>query len=175
MGLAWNDFKKRQELDQRYRSIDDSESEDDPGVAGEGSDFGLITMAEVVKRRSFAEHPEVTADFHIIGEDLGPRVGALMWEMHEARPVDGYPPIAWHNVFWNVVSKYEALDLELETRDPLCDADQKLADHIVVTYMDVQKASRLNIQRRRTRLWDACDNMVLGRLQEWGGMNKSAP
>jgi hypothetical protein len=60
----------------------------------------------------------------------------------------------------------------VETRDPLCDADQKLADHIAQNYTDVIKPNRLNIFRRRDALYKACKKIVLDSLQAW--MNKTA-
>ncbi len=172
MGLAWNDFKKQQELDYHYSCIDDSDSDEDPGVAAEGIDYGLVTMADILLREGKKPDNETQLDFFRIGQELSPALTGLMEEMHTAKPTDGYRPIAWHNVFWNIPSEYEALPIRVETRDPLCDSDQKLADHIAHNYLDVVKPNRLNIFRRRDALYKACKKKVLDRLQAW--MNKTA-
>ena len=129
-------------------------------------------MAEVVLGAGRLPDPETLFDLHRIGEDLGPELTSLMEQMHAVKPTDGYKPIAWHNVFWNIPSEYEALPITLETHDPLCDADQKLADHIAENYRDVAKPNRLNVFRRRDALYKACKKKVLERLRAW--VNKTA-
>ena len=172
MRLAWNDFKEAQEIDYHYRCIEESDPDEEPGVATETVDYGLITMAEVVLGAGRLPDPETLFDLHRIGEDLGPELTSLMEQMHTVKPADGYKPIAWHNVFWNIPSEYEALPITLETRDPLCDADQKLADHIAENYRDIAKPNRLNVFRRRDALYKACKKKVLERLRAW--VNKTA-
>jgi hypothetical protein len=174
LNLSWNDFKEDHELDYHYKCIDDSDNDEEPGVSAEGTDFGMVTMAEIVLRDGTRPDKETLFDLYRIGKELNPEITQLMEEMHKAKPSDGYRPIAWHNVFWNISSEYEGLSINLESRDPVCDADRSLADHISQNYPDVAKPNRLNIFRRRDSLYRACKSKILGRLEAWLGLNKRA-
>ena len=79
-----------------------------------------------------------------------------MEELHRHKPSDGYRPVAWHNVFWNLVSEYERLRLALETHAPFHDTDQALAAHIAMHYPEVTSTSRPVVVRRRQRLYAEC-------------------
>lgn len=172
MALAWKDFKEQQELDSSYLCIDDSDTNEDPATDAETVDFGMVTMADIVIGSGTMPDRETLFDLRRRGKELGPEITNLMEQMHESRPRDGYRPIAWHNVFWNIPSEYEALRIALETRDPLCDTDQSLADHIAGNYSDVTKPNRLNVFRRRDALYKACKSMIIDRLRKWREMNK---
>jgi hypothetical protein len=170
--LSWNDFKEEQELDYHYKCIDESDNDEEPGVASESTDYGVVTMADIVLREGTKPDKETLFDLYRMGRELAPELTQLMEEMHTVKPADGYRPIAWHNVFWNIPSEYEGLSITLETRDPLCDADRSLADHISQNYPDVVKPSRLNIFRRRDALYKACKGRILDRLEAWLRLNK---
>jgi hypothetical protein len=163
---SWQDFKSQQELDGAYVSMD-SDVEEGPGVAEEVVDYGGITTARVVLSLSAAAMSELTVDLNRIGGQLTSDLLALLETFHEEKPSDGYLPIAWHNVWWNLVSKYEALPLQLSERDPFCDVDRTLAEYIGNAYPTVLKPNRLNIQRRRTRLQDKCVERAQAALIAW--------
>jgi hypothetical protein len=167
---AWNDFKEQMELDYHYTCITESDNPVNPGPDGEAMDYGLISMSEVVLGGPEPPDPATIVDLHHIGEMLGPELTTLMEEQHNRRPADGYRPIAWHNVFWEIPSKFEAIPIQLDTREPLCDTDQVLADHLAAKYQDVRKPNRLKVQRRRKSLYDACEHKVINSVRAW--MNK---
>jgi hypothetical protein len=164
LSLSWIDFKEQQQIDARFVCVKDSE--DEHSTAGEGFDYGSVPMARVAALATTPTDLETVADLHIVGASLGPQISDIMESMHTAQPRDGYRPIAWHNVFWEVVSEYEALLLVLEQRIPFCDTDQELADHVAVNYLDVVGTSRPSINRRRTRLYNACEELIHTRIRE---------
>ena len=108
-----------------------------------------------------------------MGASLSDDLRDMLEHLHSEKPTDGYHPIAWHNVWWNIISKYEGLPLILEMREPLCDVDHVLATHIAENYTDVVKPNRLNIQRRRTRLNDSCAEVIELVLINWSSGGKA--
>lgn len=160
--LSWGDFKHDQEIDDRFVCITDSE--EDTGVGAESVDYGSLPIARIVVQTDFQGDFETLADLHSIGGSLSPEIATKMESMHAAQPRHGYHPIAWHNVFWEVVSEYEILVLSLEQRSPFCETDQVLADYIVVNHLDVIATSRPSITRRRIKLYDACNELVQTRI-----------
>jgi hypothetical protein len=168
---TWRDFKRRNELDRDYSCVDDSESDNDPEAGAEGFDYGVITSAQVILRSGRRSDPDASTDFLILGQKLSPDLTALIERRHASKPGDGYRPIAWHNVFWDTISEFEALALELETRDPLCDTDRELAAHICEHYPEAGKPSRVTVSRRRKSLSDECRAHVINALLTHGGLN----
>ena len=169
--LSWKDFKSQQEIDGSYLCITDPDAEEDAGVGDEAFDYGAITVAQVVLNLEAPTGGELTVDLNKMGQELTGRLRELLEQLHLAKPADGYNPIAWHNIWWNVVSRYEALPLQLELREPLCDVDRELAAHIAKTYKDVSRPSRLNIFRRRTKLHDQCIERAQALLTKWSLSN----
>jgi hypothetical protein len=164
LSLSWTDFKEEQEIDARFVCVQDSE--DDSSSAAEGFDYGSVPMARVVARTTAQSDLEMMADLHVVGTSLGPQITAIMESMHTAQPRDGYRPIAWHNVFWEVTSDYDRLRLVLEQRTPFCETDTDLCDHIALNYLDVLARSRPSINRRRTRLYSSCEELIHTRIRE---------
>jgi hypothetical protein len=164
LARSWQDFKRQHEIDSRFLSVVDSEAEANPD--SEGFDYGSITVARLILNSGTALDDETILDFRLLGEDLSPELTEIMEQMHEAKPKDGYRPVAWHSVFWSISSDYEALHLDLRLRDPFCETDQELADHISDNYRDVVSISRPVILRRRKRLYESCDERVRCRLRE---------
>jgi hypothetical protein len=162
--LSWKDFKHEQSLDAQFYSIVDSD--DEASVANEGMEYGSITIGQLTLKSLARDEFESLLDLRILGQELSPELTELMERMHRNRPSDGYRPIAWHNVFWNLVSDYETLWLELETREPLCETDQEIVDQIAVKYGDVLSRSRPVIYRRRTGLQTACVDVIHVRVKE---------
>jgi hypothetical protein len=160
--LSWGDFKKSQQIGDQFLCINDSE--DETGVAAEGIDYGSVPMARLVAQISPPTDIEIAADLSDMGSSLSTEITAKMEAMHTTKPSGGYHPIAWHNVFWEVVSEYEVLVLSLEQHVPFCETDQVLADYIVVNYTEVVAASRPSITRRRIKLYGACKDLILARV-----------
>lgn len=156
--LGWKDFKQQQGLWAHVLTISDDEA--GAGVAGEGIDYGVIPMAEVALNEVTTQEVELEIDLQLIGQRLSDGLTELLEEMHTAKPSDGYQPVAWHNVFWNLISEYVRLRLSLETRDLLLDTDGELADHIKTHYPDVKSVSRPVVLRRRQNLSAACVNLI---------------
>ena len=119
---SWSDFKKQQGYGQELLCI--PEADDEGGISAEGVDYGAMTVAAVVLQQIPAQDRELEVDLHILGTTLSQELTALMEELHRCKPSDGYRPVAWHHVFWNLVSEYERLRLAIETREPFHDTDQ---------------------------------------------------
>ena len=72
--------------------------------------------------------------------------------------------MAWHNVFWNLVSEYERLRLAIETREPFRATDQELAVHIAMRYRQklyaecVQKIQTRFLERLADRTHESSDH-----------------
>ena len=156
--LSWQDFKRDQQLDDRFVCV--LASEEDSSTAAESFDYGSITMARVVLGASTTADLELRTDLRLLGSTLGPEISAISELMHSAKPSDGYRPIGWHNVFWVICSDYEALQLALKMLDPFCSTDQKLADWVADNYREVVGTSRPVILRRRKALHDACTRLI---------------
>ncbi|HEV7858771.1 MAG TPA: hypothetical protein VGO91_09105 [Pyrinomonadaceae bacterium] len=166
VSLSWKDFKEQHELDSSYLYLTDPDSEEE-SAANEGFDYGSITVARVVLNLEGPPAGETLLDLNRMGASLSVDLREMLEQLHAEKPTDGYHPIAWHNVWWNIISKYEGLSFMLETRAPLCDVDHVLATHIAENYTDVLKPNRLNIQRRRTRLNDSCVEIIDLVLLNW--------
>lgn len=166
--LSWKDFKSQEELDRSYLCIADSDSEEDGGVADETFDYGALTAAQVVLNLSVPATGELEVDLNKIGKDLTLELLELLESFNAQKPSEGYCPIAWHNVWWNIVSRYAGVPFNLAERDPFCSVDRELADHIAGNYPEVMKPNRLNILRRRTRLQEKCFDHAQSVLLAWG-------
>jgi len=161
---SWKDFKAKQKYGRGFLSI--GEDEVGAGIAGEGFDYGLITMAEVALHAAHAKDLEMEIDLQLLGQGLSEDLTGALDEIHLANPSGGYRPVAWHNVFWDLISEYVRMRLSLETRDPYSETDQELADHIKNHYPDVKSASRPAILRRRKKLSNLCANLIEQRFWE---------
>ncbi|MCW5968647.1 MAG: hypothetical protein KIT57_09045 [Blastocatellales bacterium] len=161
---SWIDFKKNQDYARRFLSI--SEETNAAGTAEEGVDYGIITMAEVARQTYFDDDRELKVDLQLLGKKLSTELGALLDRFHAEKPRDGYPPIAWHHVFWNLISEYMRLRLDLAVRDPFHEKDQELADYIKEHYGEVRSISRPVILRRRNTLTKACEDLIKTRFLE---------
>jgi hypothetical protein len=161
---SWKDFKEEMDWTEEFVSI--IPGEDETSSSAEFIDYGSISLARLRDKLTPSVEAETGLDLLVMGGELGAELNGLMEEMHAANMVDGYRPIAWHNVFWNVSSEYDYLPLELEQRDPLRDTDQELAAHLAAHYPEVKSTSRPVVSRRRKRLEDACNERVIRCLRE---------
>lgn len=161
---SWADFKRQQDLDGYYFAIDEADSQS--GVDAEAVDYGTISMAKVVLGAEPGLAPEVVLNLHLLGKDLGVELTRLMEEMHADKPKDGFRPLAWHNVFWCMLSDYEGLHMTLEVLDPYCERDHELAEYLSDNYRDISTTSRPVIYRRRRSLHEACTDRVILRVRE---------
>ncbi len=155
---SWKDFKKKQDLDHRFMCVVESETSED--VAAEGFDYGAVAVANMLLQSFSTEDLETEIDLHLLGGRLSHELTALTESMHFNKPRDGYRPIAWHRVFWDVTSDYVRLQLTLEVHDPFLEKDQDLADYIKSNYTEVKGASRPVILRRRQNLSNACQAKI---------------
>jgi hypothetical protein len=161
---SWSDFKKQQGYGREFLCI--REARDETGIAAEGVDYGSITTAAVVLQQVTAQDRELDIDLHMLGITLSQELTVLLEELHRCKPGDGYRPVAWHNVFWNLTSEYERLRLAVEMREPFHDTDQTLAAHIAAHYSEVTSTSRPVIVRRRQKLYSACAQKIQTRFLE---------
>lgn len=156
--LSWNDFKRHQGVWSQVLTITDDEN--NRSVASEGIDYGIVSMAEVILNEVTPQDLELEIDLQLLGQRLSDALTAKLEEMNVARPGDGYCPIAWHNVFWELISEYVRLRLSLEVRDPSLETDRELADHIKANYPGVKSFSRLAVLRRRQNLSTVCRKLI---------------
>lgn len=161
---SWSDFKKQQGYGQEFLCI--AEAEDEAGIWADGVDYGAISVATVVLQQTPAQGRELEIDLHRLGNTLSQELTALMEELHRYKPSDGYRPVAWHYVFWNLVSEYERLRLTIETHEPFRATDQELADYIAMHYPEVTSTSRPVIVRRRQKLYAECVQKIQSRFLE---------
>src|SRR5262245_54060397 len=155
---SWKDFKEKQEYGFEFLGIGEDEAGD--GVAGESADYGVISMTELAMRAWRAKDLEMELDLQLLGRSLSDDLTGIMEEIHAENPSDGYRPVAWHNIFWELITEYERMRLSLETRDPYSETDQKLADHIKNHYPEVKSVSRPMILRRRKKLSGLCVRLI---------------
>jgi len=155
---SWNDFKRRQGYDAQLSTIADEG--DSAGIVDEGVDYGLVPMAEVVLGEITTQDVELEIDLQLLGQRISDDLAELLERMHVAKPSDGYRPVAWHNVFWNLISEYVRLRLSLTTHDPLLETDQELSEHIKIHYPEVKSVSRPAILRRRQSLSAECARLI---------------
>lgn len=161
---SWRDFKEQMEWSEEFVGI--TLGEDATSSAAESVDYGSISSARLVSGLTPSVDAEMGLELLLLGRELSPELDRLMEELHSENTVDGYRPIAWHNVFWNVSSEYDYLPLVLEQRDPLRETDQELASHLAANYPEVKSTSRPVISRRRKRLYDVCNERVIRCLWE---------
>jgi hypothetical protein len=161
---SWADFKRQQDLDGYYFSIDDTDPRS--GVDAESVDYGTITMAKVVLGSEPGVDTELVLSLHLLGKSLTVELTSLVDELHTGKPKHGFRPIAWHNVFWCMQSDYEGLHMSLKVLDPYCAHDNELSEHLSDNYRDINSASRPVINRRRRTLHEACANAVILRVRE---------
>lgn len=162
---SWEDFKRQQELDSTHLCLFDEAEEEESSAADEGFDYGGVSVARVVLELE-GEDDSFTLDLRMLGEKLTGELPSILEKLREGKPAFGYRPIAWHNVWWYLLSRYESIPMRLEVREPLCEVDQSLADLLMKTYPEVVKPSRLNIFRRRTKLQDQCTAHIHEALSE---------
>lgn len=164
MKKSWGDFKHEQGLDVAFEGVNTSETND--RVEEEAVEIGARLKARLI----LSEEPEILLggvhDMIIIGRRLGPELTRMLDEMHAAAPLDGYYPVAWHKVFWEMCFKYFELPLELDRLEPYRERDADLKDHIVAFYTEVRGKSVSFIRQRRESLEKRCDETVLLRLSE---------
>jgi len=161
---SWNDFKRQQDLDGYYFSIEDTDTRS--GVNAESVDYGTITMAKVVLGSEPEINPELILNLHLLGKSLTTELTTLVDEMHTTQPKNGFRPIAWHNVFWCMLSDYEGLHMSLKVLDPYCEHDKELCEHLADNYREITSTSRPVINRRRRNLHEACNDRVILRVRE---------
>jgi hypothetical protein len=164
--LTWKTFKQQNELDQDFLCIRD---EADTGAGSEGFDYGSISIGDLKLRPGDDVDLGSTVDLLQIGRAISPKLADILESMHTEGPSDGYRPIGWHNVFWVIGEKYCMLFLMLDEREPFCETVQALAEHISSSYQEVKSVSRPTISRRRTRLYDACEQLVHEKVFQYLG------
>lgn len=157
---CWKDFKRKQGMGDKQRFFCLVESEKDDGVSAEFFDQCSIHMDEVVRELMPGLDLETLTDLRLLGRVLSPGLSELMEKMHAEAPRDGYRPIAWHNVFWDLSDKYELLALTLEKRNPFLERDGRLVSHISENYEGLGGSSISFIQKRRKRLYKSCEEKI---------------
>jgi hypothetical protein len=152
--LGWKNFKEQQGLWAQLQAL--QESAQGEGVAAEAVDYGVIPLAELAACEITTDELELEIDLRQLGQQLSGELHELLEALHALKPGEGYRPVAWHNVFWNLLSEYVRLRLNLEIRDPLLETDNALASYLKGHYPEVRSLSRLSVMRRRQTLSAAC-------------------
>lgn len=142
---------------------------DEPGGAGIGDesiDYGVISMAELACQLLVTPDPELAIDLDRLAVTVSAEIATLLADLQIQHPRDCYHPVAWHNVFWKIVSDYDGLSLELETREPAIDSDAGLVDHLRTNYSTLDPVSRPTVNRRRQRLTSLCQDSIFTALRK---------
>lgn len=160
---SWKDLKEAMEWSDRFVGIITEDEE--TASAAEFLDYGSVTSARWLVN-PMDGNPENVMEWLLLAQEIRPDLLKILDDLHAVSGTAGYPPIAWHNVFWTLSSEYESLPLSLELRDPFRETDQELADHLEANYPEVESTSRPMISRRRKKLYDACAARIIGRLRE---------
>lgn len=161
---CWSTIKKRLKLDADVVSIDESEA--GQSAASEGANYGFLLRSGLALQTLPELEDDYTLDLIIVGEALTPELGEVLERMHAERPRDGYRPVAWHRVFWDLRAEYPRLRLAVEVCAPYCEEDGALAEHIVANYTDLAGGSRPFFVERRKRLRGACDERIQAKIRE---------
>lgn len=172
--LSWGDFHDLINQEVGHLSLVDEESQDD-GAENEGMDFGVVTIAKVMLHTGYGIEPELMVDLMDLGAAISRDLNTLLQQFHETKPKDGYPPVAWHHVFWNVSSDYEGLCLTIEMRTPFIEKDEELGKFVSLQYPEVVSTSRPVILRRRKALSEACADTIQCHLNRLTERQNSSP
>jgi hypothetical protein len=162
--LTWKGLRRRMGLDHEYYSLVDDEEA--TGVGDESVDYGGVRVSKASFDAQSHVDVEMELVLHLVGKELTHELTELLESMHASKPTDGYRPVAWHCVFWNIQSEYEGLRLALHVLDPFCGTDGELAAHIVGHYADVKATSRVAVLRRRQALGTACEERIQSKIME---------
>jgi hypothetical protein len=162
MEQSWKDFKEAMEWSDRFVGII---TEEEGGRAAEFLDYGSVASAHWLLNPK-DESAENKLEWHLLAQEIRPDLLKIINDLQATNSTAGYPPIAWHNVFWTLSSDYESLPLTLEIHDPYQETDQELADYLKSHYPEIEGTSRPVISRRRKKLYDACTARIIGRLRE---------
>lgn len=159
---SWRAFKEQWEWSEDFIGIVMDESDE----YAEGVDYSAIPLARVAAQAALRQETSLHLELRWLGQSLTPALHELVSEWQAAHQHDGYPPIAWHNVFWTLTEEYEALPLALDQREPQRATDQELAEHLSLAYPEVKSTSRPVVARRRKQLYEACAEKIVTRLRE---------
>jgi len=149
---SWLDFKRKNGLGKCAFDLGRSNYYQKLGLGR--PEYGMARSIDA--EATFNPDREASSDLHILGESLGGQLTCLAEEIHDENPKAGFKLIAWHSVFWRILSEYEGLRLNLQVFDPFCETDQELAQCISNNYEEVTSTSRPVVSRRRQRLYTAC-------------------
>jgi hypothetical protein len=166
VGTSWTRFKKLNELTDDYRAIE-SETPDE-SIAGEALDFGTILESKLspIER---VPRDQLVLEFQQIAARIIAELDCILLELDRNKPTAGFPPIAWHNVWWYFVDKYDGLRLRLRLDEPWCETDHALADRIAQFYPQYTGVSRPSIYRRRSHLTTKCEEIIVGHVYDHFG------
>ncbi len=166
LGRSWKDFKSNEELGGSYVCID-NESAGEASVGDEKADYGGIATANIILALSTPSDSEFLVDVDQMGKTLTADLSDLLKKFNAEKPTDGYSPIAWHSVWWYMITEYEAVPLALDSRDPECQVARELAEYIREHYPEVLSPSRVTILRRRSKFQSECINRAHSLLMDW--------
>jgi hypothetical protein len=155
---SWQRFKRQNELSDEYLGIEVDGA--DERVASEAVDFGIISESKLLP---IDRVPSRKTDLELreLGAMISKELNGILNEVHQDNPTAGFPPIAWHKVWWYFTDKYTGLQLRLQLEEPCCETDQALAERIVAHYNGYVGINRLSVQRRRTQLSESCEAALI--------------
>ena len=160
---TWQDFVRDQGvMAQTVTIVEDVSSE----LAAESFDYRAISMAEVASQVIVDPGIELALDLARMSEVVSRDISLTLSDLHRQYPRDGYPPVAWHNVFWSLQDEYDLLNLEIETREPEIESDRRLLGHLLENYPEVEPLTRPTLNRRRNRLNGLCRDQIFNGLRQ---------
>lgn len=154
---SWVAFKEIMEISYEFEAMDNGNDQ----ACAESFHYKPILRADSIFQGQIAAEQK-SLEMMEVAAKIGQKLEGNLQFFDLRKPRHGYRPIAWHKVWWDISDKYAELNLSLHLELPCCDTDQVLADHIIQFYAnDCTGVNRLNVQRRRQKLFESCDADVI--------------
>ncbi|MFZ4987296.1 MAG: hypothetical protein ACOYLF_17725 [Blastocatellia bacterium] len=164
LSLAWGDFRRDLGPLAGASGIVDEISGTD--IANESLNYGAISMAQIVSTLVASHNLDLELDLERMGSTASREIKSRLADLYQTDPQGCHRPLAWHNVFWMILSKYEPLPLDLETRDPLVETDEKLASYLASFYLELEPLTRGKVRRRRLDLTGICLKSIYSAVEQ---------
>lgn len=161
--LTWQDFVHEQGPMASPLQLVDEHLIDE--ISAESLDYRAIPVAGMVGRLVTETGIEMLLDLERVSTTVSRDINLALEDLHTTNPLDGYRPVAWHNVFWSLQDQYDQLQLNLELHEPELGTDVKLLDHLLCHHPEIGPISRPTLSRRRNHLNLMCQDLIIKGLR----------
>lgn len=163
---SWRDFKRKQEIDGSYKSLDVFSDTVNPEIYAESLEYDIVAIGAAAG--NFVEDENLSyLELKELAGVLTPELENYLEETHNRKPKHGYRPIAWHKAHWDLSEKYNVIPMRLKLEQPECRTDGDLAEYISQNYEEVEKPSRQNINERRMKFLRGAEEKIKLRVVEY--------